>query len=116
MLLDQLQGTGVRTPAIVWLSKKPTAAYQQWGQAPHAPLVTVTTAMLPWPWIAIAPAAMAKFKYPAECVAHRCPRHPYKGPLYYSLNTLHPALKTHVHEHHGDLALLAPQDLATDPP
>ena len=54
---------------------------------------------------------------------HRCPRHPYKGPLYYSLNTmgtlpaeLHPALKTHLREHHGDLALVAPHGLANDPP
>ena len=66
---------------------------------------------------------MAKFKYPAECVAHRCLGHPRKGPLYYSLNTagmvpaeLHPALQTHLHEHRGDLALLAPHGLAVDPP
>ena len=79
--------------------------------------------MSPWPWIAIAPAAVAKFKYPAECVAHRCLGPPYKGPLYYSLNTvgtlpaeLHPAMKTLLHEHHGDLALLAPHGLATPPP
>ena len=62
----------------------------------------------PWPWIAIAPAAVAKFKYPAE--------------HYYSLGTagtvpaeLGPALRTYLCEHHGDLALLAPQGLATDP-
>ena len=49
------------------------------------------------------PAAVAKFKYPAVCMAHRCPGHPYKGPLYYSLHTvgtlpanLHPAFKTHL--------------------
>ena len=48
---------------------------------------------------------------------------PYKGPLYYSLHTmgtlpaeLHPALKTHRRNHHGDLALLALHGLATDPP
>ena len=80
-------------------------------------------AVPPWPWVAIAPAAVAKFKYPAECVAHKCPGHLYKGPLYYSLSTvgtlpaeLHPALKTHLREHQGDLALLAPHGLATDPP
>ena len=45
------------------------------------------------------------------------------GPLYYSLHTvgklpaeLHPALKTHLREHRGDLALLAPHGLATPPP
>ena len=29
---------------------------------------------------------------------------------------LYPALRTHLREHHGDLALLAPHSLATDPP
>ena len=79
--------------------------------------------MPPWPWIAIAPATVAKFKYPAECVAHKCPGHPYRGALYYSLSTvgtlpaeLHPAKKTHLHKHHGDLALQTPHGLATDPP
>ena len=50
------------------------------------------------------------------------PRHPYKGPLYYSLHIvgtlpaeLHAALKTHLREHHGDLALFAPHGLATNP-
>ena len=123
MLLDQLQATGVRMPTIVWLSGQPTAVYWQSAQTSPAPLVTVTTTVPPWPWIAIAPAAVAKFKYPAECVAHKCPGHLYKGPLYYSLSTvgtslakLHPALKTHLREHHGDLALLAPHGLATNPP
>ena len=99
------------------------AACLQWAQTSPAPLVTLTTAVLPWPWIAIAPAAVAKFKYPAECVAHMCLGHPYKGPLYYSLSTvgtlpaeLHPALKTHLRKHHRDLALPAPHGLATDPP
>ena len=66
---------------------------------------------------------MALFKYPVECVAHKCPGHPNKGPLYYSLDTvgtvpaeLHQALRTHLREHHGDLALLAPHGRATDPP
>ena len=123
MLLDQLQGTGVQAPTIVWLSRQPIAAYWQQARTSPAPLVIVATVVPPWPWIAIAPAVVAKFKYPAECVAHRCPRHPYKGLLYYSLSTvgtlpaeLHPALKTHLHEHQGDLALLAPHGLATDPP
>ena len=71
----------------------------------------------------MAPAAVAKFKYTARCVAHKCPGHPYEGPLYYPLHTvgtlpaeLHPALMTHLREHHGDLALLAPHGLATEPP
>ena len=66
---------------------------------------------------------MAKFEYPAECVAHKCPGHPHKGLLYYSLSTagtvpaeLYPALRTRLREHHGDLALLAPHGLATDQP
>ena len=81
----QLQSAGVWAPTIVWLSEPPADAYWQWAQASPAPLVTVTTTLPPWPWIAIALAAVAKVKYPAECVAHRCPRHPNKGPLYYSL-------------------------------
>ena len=100
----------------------PTDAYWQWAKASRAPLVTVTTALPPIPWIAIAPAAVALFKYP-ECVAHKCPGHPGKGPLYYSLDTvgtvpaeLHQALRTHLREHHGDLALLAPHGRAADPP
>ena len=64
---------------------------------------------------------MAKLKYPAECVPHRCPGDPHKGALYYSLNTartvpaeLNPALRTHLREHNGDPALLALHSLATD--
>ena len=120
--LGQLQDAGVWAPTIVWLSAQPTEAYWQWARTSPAPLVTVTTALPPWPWIAITPAAVAKFKYPAECVADKCPGHPNKGPLYYSLSTvtvpaeLYLALKTHLREHHGDLALLAPHGLATDPP
>ena len=121
--LDHLQGIGVLTPTIVWLSGQPTTAYWQWAPTSPTPLITVTNAVPPWPWIAIAPAAVAKFKYPAVCVAHKCPRHPYKGPLYYSLHTvgklpaeLHPALTTHLREHHRDLACRAPHGLATDPP
>ena len=66
---------------------------------------------------------MAKFKYPAECVAHKCPRHPKKGPLYYLLGTvgtapaeLGPALRTHLREHHGDLAFVALHGMTTDSP
>ena len=106
------------TPTIVWLSEQPTAAYWRPAQASLAPLVTVTTALPPWPWIAITPAAVAKFKYPAECVAQRCPGHVDKGPLHYSLSMVRtvPALKTHLRGQHGDLAILAPHGLATDPP
>ena len=121
--LGQLQSAGVWAPTIVWLSEPPANTYWQWAQALPAPLVTVTTALPPWPWIAIAPAAVAKFKYPAECVAHRCLGHPNKGPLYCSLGTavtvpaeLGPALRTHLREHHGDLALQAPHGLTTDTP
>ena len=32
------------------------------------------------------------------------------------LAELYPAMKTHLREHHGDLALLAPHGLANDPP
>ena len=115
----QLQSAGVWAPTIVWMSGPSADTYWQWAQASPAPLVTVTTTLPPWPWIAIAPAAVAKFKYPAECVAHRCPGHPNKGPLCYSLGTvpaeLGPALRTHLGEHHGDLALLALHGPATDP-
>ena len=121
--LAQLQLTGVWAPTIVWLAAPPTDAYWQWAKTSLAPLVTVTAALPPLPWIAIAPAAVALFKYPVECVAHKCPGHPRKGPLYYSLDTvgtvpaeLHQALRTHLREHHGDLALPAPHSRATDPP
>ena len=87
------------------------------------PVVTVTTSVPPWPWIAVAPAVVAKFKYPAVWVAPRCPGHPYKGPLYYSLHIvgtlpaeLHPALTTHLQEHQRGLALFMPHGLAIDPP
>ena len=83
--LGQLQDTGVWTPTIVWLTERLAEAYWQWAQASPTPLVILTTALPPWPWIAIAPAAVAKFKYPVECVANRCPGHTNKGPLYYSL-------------------------------
>ena len=113
----------MRAPTIMWLSRPPAEAYWRWAGTSPAPLVTVTTSVSPWPWIAVSPAAIPKFKYPAVCVAHRCPSHPYRGPLYYSLHAvgtppaeLHPALKTHLREHHGDLASLAPHSLATDPP
>ena len=85
--------------------------------------MTVITAMPSIPWIAIAQAAVALFKYPSECVAHKCPGHPNKGPLYYSLNTvgtlpaeLHQAPRTHLREQHGDLTLLAPHGRAAQPP
>ena len=84
--------------------------------------MTVTAALQPSPWIAIAPEAVANFQYPAECVAHRCPGYPHKGPLYYSLDTvgavppeLHQALHTHLRGHHGDMALLAPPGRPTYP-
>ena len=112
----------MHVPTIVWLSRPPAEAYWQWAQTLHAPLGTVTTSVPPWPWIAVAPTAVAKFKYSAVYVVYQCPGHPYKGPLYYSLHTvdtlpaeLHPALKTHLREHHGDLALFAPHGMATDP-
>ena len=105
------------------MAAPPTAAYWQWAKTSQAPLVTVTAALPPFPWIAMAPAAVAHFKYLAECVAHRCPGHPHKGPLYYSLDTvgtvpaeLNQAPHTHLREPHGDLALLAPHGRATDPP
>ena len=121
--LAQLQRTGVRAPTVVWTTAPPTAAYWSWASTSQAPLVTITSTLPPFPWIAIAPAAVARFQYPAECMAHKCPGHPHKGPLYYSLDTvgtvpaeLHQALRTHLREHHGDMALLAPHGRATDPP
>ena len=121
--LAQLQRTGVRAPTVVWTTAPPTAAYWNWASTSQAPLVTVTSTLPPFPWIAIAPAAVARFQYPAECMAHKCPGHPHKGPLYYSLDTvgtvpaeLHQALRTRLREHHGDMALLAPHGQATDPP
>ena len=110
-------------PNIVWMAAPPSDAYWQWAQTSQAPLVTVTAALPPCPWIAIGPAAIAKFKYPAKCVVHKCPGHPNKGPLYYSLDTagmvpaeLSIALHTHHLEHHADMALLAPHGWANDPP
>ena len=120
--LARLQRTGVWAPTIVWMNAPPTDVYWRWAQSSQAPLVTVIVALPPFPWIAIALAAVARFKYPAECVAHKCPGHPSKGPLYYSLDMvgtmpaeLNPALHTHLQEHHGDVALLAPHGRAIDP-
>ena len=120
--LHQLHSAGVWAPTIVSLSEQPADAYWQWAQASPVPLVLVTAVLPPWPWIAIAPAAVVKYKYPAECVAHRCPGHLHKGPLYYLLSTartvpaeLYPALRNNLREHHGDLACLALHSLATDP-
>ena len=114
---------GVWAPPIFWMSEPPADAYWQWAHASPAPLVTITTMLPPWPWIAIATVATANFNYAAECVPHRCPRHPNKGPLYYSLGTtgivpveLGLALRTHLYEQHGGLALLALHRHATDPP
>ena len=121
MSLGQLQDARVRAPTIVQLSAQPTEAYWQWARASPAPLITVTAMPPPWPWIAIAPAAVAKFKYLADCVAHRCPGHPHKGPLYNTPGIvgtvpveLYPALETHLREHHGHMALLALHGLTTD--
>ena len=85
--VHQPRSAGVWAPTIVWLSEKLADAYWQGAQALPAPLLTVTAVLPPWPCIAIAQTAVAKFKDPAECVAHRCLGHPRKGPLYYSLNT-----------------------------
>ena len=107
----------VEAPTIIWLSEKPTVAYWQWVPSTSAPLVMLITALAPGPCIAVAPAAVAQFKYSA--VLQTCPQYKYKGPLYYSLSTvgtllaeLHPGLR----EHHGDLALLVPHGLSTEPP
>ena len=128
---------GTITTMFFWLAAKhmglgahhrvdgapPTEAYWRWAQTSQAPLVTVTAALPPCPWIAIPPSAVAKFKYPAECSAHKCPGHPNKWPLYYSLDTvgtlpaeLSLAVHTHLREHHGDLAPRVPHGRATDPP
>ena len=99
MFLDQLQSAGVWAPTIVWLSAQPAEAYWPGARASPAPVVTVTVVLMPLRWNAIAPAAVVKVQYHAECVAHKCLEHPHKGPLYYSLNTagtvlaqLYPAL------------------------
>ena len=123
MSLAQVQSTGVWAPTIVWMAAPPTDAYWHWAHTSQALLVTVTAALPPSPWMAIAPAAVAKFKYPGECVVHKCPGHRNKGPLCYLLDTagavpveLGPPLHTHLQVHHGGLALLAPHGRATDPP
>ena len=121
--LAQLQRTGVRTPTVVWTTTPPTAAYLNSASTSKATLVTVTWTLPPFPWIAIAPVVVARFRYQAESMAHKCPGHPHKGPLYYPLDTvgsvpaeLHQALRTHLRKHHGDMALLAPHGRATSPP
>ena len=121
--LAQLQLTGVWAPTIVLLAAPPTNAYWQWARTARAPLITVTAALPSLPLIAIAPGAVARFKYPVDSVAHKCPGYLIKGPLYYSLDTggmvpaeLHESLCIHLRGHHGDVALLAPHSRATGPP
>ena len=60
--VDHLRSSGVRAPTNVWMPAPPADTYWQWGQASLVLLSTVTTALPPWPWIAIVPAAVAKFK------------------------------------------------------
>ena len=59
--LAQLQRTGVWAPTVVWMATPPAAAYWRWAKMSQAPLVTVTAALPPFPWIAKAPAAVANF-------------------------------------------------------
>ena len=89
----------------------------------RAHLLRFIAALPPFLWIAIAPRAVASIRYPASCVAHRCLWQPHKVPFYYSLDTvnmvpaeLDQALRTHLREHNGDMALLAPHGQATEPP
>ena len=89
----------------------------------QAPVVRIAAASLRYPWIAIDLAAVAKFKYPAECVAHKCLGQSNKETLYYSFQLVKtvqagvsPALHTHLWEHHGDLAVPALHGRAADPP
>ena len=58
---------------------------------------------------------MARFRYLALCLTHRCPGHPNSGPLYMALHTpsalpseLDPALRTHLREHFGVHATVYP--------
>ena len=62
MSLDQPQNAGVWASTIVWLSEPPADTYWQWAQASPTRLIAVTTMLPPWSWIAIAPAAVDKFK------------------------------------------------------
>ena len=63
--LAQLQLSGVWVTTIVWMAPSPRDAYWHSVKMSVPPLVTVTAALPPFPWIAIASAALARFKYPA---------------------------------------------------
>ena len=44
--------------------------------------VTIT----PESWIELRTEAVAPIRYPARCLAHKCPGHPNKSPLYMALH------------------------------
>ena len=65
------------------------------------------------PWIELQEGVVALFRYPAQCLAHKCPGHPNKGPLYMALHAptavplgLDRALRTHLKEHLGGNLML----------
>ena len=73
---------------IVCVSGQPTAACWRWAQSSPIPTGNNNHGSAAVAVDSHGQAAMAKFKYPAECVAHRCPGHAYMGPLYYGLKTV----------------------------
>ena len=77
--LAQLQRTGVWAPDIVWMAAPPRAAYWRWAKTSQAPLVTVTAAMPPFLWIAIAPGGGGKFPVPGRVCGAQMPGAPTQG-------------------------------------
>ena len=60
--------------------------------------------------------AVACFGYPTQCLAHKCPGYPHRGPLYMAVHALEalpseldPALRTHLRDHFRIHAALHPQ-------
>ena len=84
---------------------------------------SIIAAQPPEPWIKLRAEAVARFKYPARGLTHKCPGHPNKGPLYMALHTLQslpldldPALRTHLQEHFWVHAMLYPRQDPTAAP
>ena len=66
---------------MVWHCTLPGHHYWEWMSHERHAVLTVTPAEPPEPWIELWTNAVARFRYLARCLTHKCPGHPNKGPL-----------------------------------